>query len=131
TTQKFRISDWSTTPASVRGQGRGAGRDDLSAIQRDRGSALLQSPAMANIKSQIKRNRQNDRRRARNKSIQTALKTSVKKVRSAVETGDEQATDLVRKTAREFDRAVAKGAVHKRSAARRKSRLARSIASSS
>ena len=86
---------------------------------------------MANIKSQIKRNRQNDRRRARNKSIQTALKTSVKKVRSAAETGDEQATDLLRKTARDFDRAVAKGAVHKRAAARRKSRLARSIASSS
>jgi len=86
---------------------------------------------VANIKSQIKRNRQNERRRVRNKSVRTELRTSVKKVRTAVEAGQESAAELLRNTAREFDKAVAKGAVHKRSAARRKSRLARSISRSS
>ena len=85
---------------------------------------------MANIKSQIKRNRQNDRRRLRNKSVQTALKTSVKKARTAVEAGSEEAAELLKKTARDFDRAVSKGALHKRAAARRKSRLARASARS-
>jgi small subunit ribosomal protein S20 len=86
---------------------------------------------MANIKSQIKRNRQNDRRRLRNKSVQTALKTSVKKARTAVEAGSEEAAELLKKTARDFDRAVSKGVLHKRAAARRKSRLARASARSS
>jgi small subunit ribosomal protein S20 len=86
---------------------------------------------MANIKSQIKRNRQNDRRRLRNKSVQTALKTSVKKARTAAEATGQDAADLLRKTARDFDRAVSKGAVHKRAAARQKSRLARAAARSS
>jgi small subunit ribosomal protein S20 len=86
---------------------------------------------VANIKSQIKRNRQNERRRVRNKSIRTALKTSVKKVRTAAESGQESAAGLLRTTTREFDRAVSKGTMHKRAAARRKSRLARSVASAS
>jgi small subunit ribosomal protein S20 len=86
---------------------------------------------MANIKSQIKRNRQNDRRRVRNKSVQTALKTSVKKARTAAEAAGQDAADLLRKTARDFDRAVSKGAIHKRAAARQKSRLARAAARSS
>ena len=84
---------------------------------------------MANIKSQIKRNRQNGPRRLRNKSIQSALKTSVKGARAAVESGQEDADRLVRATTRDFDRAVSKGAIHKRAAARRKSRLARASAS--
>jgi small subunit ribosomal protein S20 len=83
---------------------------------------------MANIKSQIKRNRQNDRRRLRNKSVQSALKTSVKRARGAIESGQDDAAQLVRNTTRDFDRAVAKGAIHKRAAARRKSRLARASA---
>jgi small subunit ribosomal protein S20 len=86
---------------------------------------------MANIKSQLKRNRQNDRRRLRNKSVQTALKTSVKKARTAAEAAGQDAADLLRKTARDFDRAVSKGAIHKRAAARQKSRLARAAARSS
>jgi small subunit ribosomal protein S20 len=80
---------------------------------------------VANIKSQIKRNRQNEVRRVRNKSIRTALKTSAKKVRSA--TGEEEAVTILRDTTRELDKAVSKGIVHKRAAARRKSRLARSV----
>jgi small subunit ribosomal protein S20 len=85
---------------------------------------------MANIKSQIKRNRQNAKRGERNKTVRTALKTSTKKVRSAIATGDvEAAVVQQREAARALDKAVAKGIVHKRSAARRKSRLARAVSS--
>jgi small subunit ribosomal protein S20 len=81
---------------------------------------------MANIKSQIKRNRQNEKRGERNKTVRTALKTSTKKVRIAVSVGDaEAATTQQREAARALDKAVAKGIVHKRTAARRKSRLAK------
>ncbi len=85
---------------------------------------------MANIKSQVKRNRQNEVRRVRNKSVRTALKTSAKKVRSAAAAADETtARELLFGATRELDKAAAKGVIHKRSAARRKSRLARSVAS--
>jgi small subunit ribosomal protein S20 len=82
---------------------------------------------MANIKSQIKRNRQNEVRRVRNKAIRTSLKTDAKKVRSAAADGDASAADRLREATRSLDKAVAKGALHKRSAARRKSRLARAV----
>jgi small subunit ribosomal protein S20 len=85
---------------------------------------------MANIKSQIKRNKQNEKRAERNKAVRTALKTSTKKVRTAVDTGDaEDAQARQRETARSLDKAVAKGIVHKRTAARRKSRLAKAVGS--
>jgi small subunit ribosomal protein S20 len=85
---------------------------------------------MANIKSQIKRNRQNEKRAERNKTVRTALKTSTKKVRTAVSAGDaEAATAQQREAARALDKAVAKGIVHKRTAARRKSRLAKATTS--
>ena len=79
---------------------------------------------MANIKSQIKRNRQNAKRAEKNKAVRTALKTSTKKVRTAVADGDaEAATAQALETARALDKAASKGIVHKRTAARRKSRL--------
>jgi small subunit ribosomal protein S20 len=85
---------------------------------------------MANIKSQIKRNRQNEKRSERNKTVRTALKTSKKKVRTAIGSGDaEAATTQQREAARSLDKAVAKGIVHKRTAARRKSRLAKAASS--
>ena len=85
---------------------------------------------MANIKSQIKRNKQNEKRGERNKTVRTALKTSTKKVRLAITSGDaETATTQQREAARALDKAVAKGIVHKRTAARRKSRLARAASS--
>jgi small subunit ribosomal protein S20 len=85
---------------------------------------------MANIKSQIKRNKQNEKRAERNKAVRTALKTSTKKIRTAVDAGDaEEAQARQRETARSLDKAVAKGIVHKRTAARRKSRLAKAVAS--
>ncbi|MGH2680284.1 MAG: 30S ribosomal protein S20 [Actinomycetota bacterium] len=85
---------------------------------------------MANLKSQIKRNRQNVKRGERNKAVRTALKTSTKKLRTAVDAGDaEEATARQREIARALDKAVAKGIVHERTAARRKSRLAKAASS--
>ncbi|HEX6401104.1 MAG TPA: 30S ribosomal protein S20 [Actinomycetota bacterium] len=84
---------------------------------------------MANIKSQIKRNRQNAKRAERNKAVRTALKTSTKKVRLAVASGDENAAERAREASRDLDKAVSRGIVHKRTAARRKSRLAKAAAS--
>jgi small subunit ribosomal protein S20 len=85
---------------------------------------------MANIKSQIKRNKQNEKHAERNKAVRTALKTSTKKIRTAVDAGDaEEAQARQREAARALDKAVAKGIVHKRTAARRKSRLAKATSS--
>ena len=85
---------------------------------------------MANIKSQIKRNRQNEGRRLRNKSVRSSLKTSAKKVVGGAGDGDGEASGAVlREALRELDRAQSKGILHKRSAARRKSRLARAAGS--
>jgi small subunit ribosomal protein S20 len=82
---------------------------------------------VANIKSQIKRNRQNERRRERNKAIRTRLRSEAKKVRQ--DAGEPAAAaDQLRATARLLDKAASKGAIHKRTAARRKSRLARAMA---
>ncbi|MFN2589817.1 MAG: 30S ribosomal protein S20 [Actinomycetota bacterium] len=81
---------------------------------------------MANIKSQIKRNRQNEARRLRNKAVRSSLKTAAKRVRGVDEADTRE--QLVRTAARDFDKAAAKGVIHKRAAARRKSRLAREIA---
>jgi len=78
---------------------------------------------MANIKSQIKRNRQNERRRLRNKAVRSELKTRTKHVLAATEA--ENVEELLRVAQRRIDQAAAKGVIHKRTAARRKSRLAR------
>ncbi len=79
---------------------------------------------MANIKSQIKRNRQNERRRMRNKAVRSELKTAVKRAQAA---GDaEAAAGEARAASRQLDKAATKGVLHERTAARRKSRLARS-----
>ena len=81
---------------------------------------------MANIKSQIKRNRQNEKARQRNKDVRTSLKTASKKARTAASEGDAETTlTQGREASRAFDKAVAKGIVHKRTAARNKSRLAK------
>jgi small subunit ribosomal protein S20 len=81
---------------------------------------------MANIKSQIKRNRQNEKARQRNKDVRTSLKTASKKARTAASDGDsETALTQTREASRAYDKAVAKGIVHKRTAARNKARLAK------
>jgi small subunit ribosomal protein S20 len=85
---------------------------------------------VANIKSQIKRNRQNEKRRLRNKSVKSALKTSVRKFNEAAATGDiEQATTLLREAARKLDKAASKGVIHKNQAANRKSAIAKRLSS--
>ena len=89
---------------------------------------LLNCALVANIKSQIKRNRQNERRRVRNQAVRTRLKSEAKNVRVTA-AGGEDAAEQLRSAARLLDKAAAKGAIHKRTAARRKSRLARRVSS--
>ncbi len=77
---------------------------------------------MANIKSQIKRNRQNEKRRLRNRNFRGAARTAVKAAHSSIDVGENtQASVLAAISA--LDRAAQKGAIHARNAARRKSRL--------
>ncbi len=82
---------------------------------------------MANIKSQIKRNRQNEVRRQRNKAIRSELKTQVKKTVEAVQAESTDADEKYRSAQSTIDTAASKGVLHKRTAARRKSRLARKL----
>jgi small subunit ribosomal protein S20 len=74
----------------------------------------------------IKRNRQNETRRQRNKAIGSSLKTSVKKVEAAATAG-EATDDLLREAQARIDTAVSKGVLHKKTAARKKSRLAKRV----
>ncbi len=85
---------------------------------------------MANIKSQIKRNKQNLVAHERNKSVKSALKTSIRKFRAAAEAGDaEQAKALAADASKQLDKAASKGVIHKNQAANRKSALAKQAAS--
>ena len=85
---------------------------------------------MANIKSQIKRNRQNEKARLRNKSVKSALKTAIRKFNEATAAGDaEKATVLMRAAARQLDKAASKGVIHKNQAANRKSAIAKRASS--
>jgi small subunit ribosomal protein S20 len=87
---------------------------------------------VANIKSQIKRNRQNEKRRLRNKSVKSELKTLVRKFNEATTSGDaEQAAVLMRDASRKLDKAVSKGVIHKNQAANRKSAIAKKLTSAS
>ena len=80
---------------------------------------------MANIKSQIKRNKTNEKARQRNKAVKSALKTSVRKFREAAEAGDAAAaTAQAREASRALDKAASKGVIHKNQAANRKSAIA-------
>ncbi|MGH9186847.1 MAG: 30S ribosomal protein S20 [Acidimicrobiales bacterium] len=85
---------------------------------------------MANIKSQIKRNRQNEKRRLRNKAVRSELKTRVKNAATAAEAATEDAAEQTRLAVKRLDKAAAKGVVHKNQAARRKSRLMKRLAKS-
>ncbi len=83
---------------------------------------------MANIKSQIKRNRQNELRRRRNKEVRSSLKTGTKRVSEAIDSGDAQAAeDAYRHAARQLDKAASKGIIHKNKAANKKARLAKRL----
>jgi small subunit ribosomal protein S20 len=84
---------------------------------------------VANIKSQIKRNKQNEKARQRNKAVKSALKTSVRQFREAAEAGDsDKATQTMRTAYVKLDKAVSKGVIHKNQAANRKSAIAKRAA---
>ena len=83
---------------------------------------------MANIKSQIKRNKQNEVRRLRNKAAKSEIKTRVKSAVAAAEAGAENAQDAAKLAVKRLDKAATKGIIHKNQAARRKSRLAKRLA---
>ena len=83
---------------------------------------------MANIKSQIKRNRTNEKRRLRNKSVKSSLKTAIRKFHESAATGDAEATaQLLRDASRKLDKAVSKGVIHANQAANRKSAIAKRL----
>lgn len=86
---------------------------------------------MANIKSQIKRNRQNEKRRLANKAVRSELRTRVKGALVAAETGAETAEVAAAIAMKNIDKAANKGVIHKNAAARRKSRLAKRLAAAS
>ncbi len=83
---------------------------------------------MANIKSQIKRNKQNEKAHQRNKAVKSALRTHVRKFREAADAGNvEEATEALRVASRQLDKAVSKGVIHKNQAANRKSAIAKRL----
>jgi small subunit ribosomal protein S20 len=82
---------------------------------------------VANIRSQIKRNRQNERRRLRNKAVRSEMRTRTKTALAAAEHGGDQVEEL-RRAVRRIDKAAAQGVIHKNQAANRKSRLMKRVA---
>jgi small subunit ribosomal protein S20 len=82
---------------------------------------------MANIKSQIKRNRQTIVRTERNKAVRSELKTRTKTATAAAEAGSDDAVELARAAQKRIDMAATKGVIHKNAASRRKSRLAKKV----
>lgn len=82
---------------------------------------------MANIKSQIKRNRQNERRRLANKAARSELRTRIKSAVVAAETGADDRDERLRVALRQLDKAAASGLIHKNNAARSKSRLIKRV----
>ncbi len=86
---------------------------------------------MANIKSQIKRNKQNEKARQRNQAVKSRLKTAVRKFRELAESGEDKdaAVAAGRDAMRALDKAAAKGVIHDNQAANRKSSIAKTAAS--
>ncbi|KUJ70693.1 30S ribosomal protein S20 [Streptomyces albus subsp. albus] len=84
---------------------------------------------MANIKSQMKRNKTNEKARLRNKAVKSSVKTAIRKAREAVVAGDvEKATVAASEAAKKLDKAASKGVIHKNAAANKKSALAQQVA---
>jgi small subunit ribosomal protein S20 len=84
---------------------------------------------VANIKSQIKRNKTNEKAHERNKAVKSELKTLVRQTREAVASGDKAAAEAaLKKASVKLDKAVSKGVVHKNQAANRKSAIAKQVA---
>lgn len=84
---------------------------------------------MANIKSQIKRIKTNEKATLRNKAVKSELKTHVRKTREAIASGDKAAASAtLQVTSKKLDKAVGKGVIHENQAANRKSSLAKQVA---
>ena len=83
---------------------------------------------MANIKSQIKRNKTNEKARLRNQAIRSAVRTEIRKSQAAVEAGDKAAAEAqLRVASRKLDKAVTKGVFHRNTAANKKSGMAKAF----
>jgi small subunit ribosomal protein S20 len=83
---------------------------------------------VANIKSQIKRNKTNEKRRLRNKSVRSELRTRVKAAVTTAEAGGDESVEALRLAVKRIDKAAAAGVIHKNQASRRKSRLVKRVA---
>jgi small subunit ribosomal protein S20 len=83
---------------------------------------------VANIKSQIKRNKTNEKRRLRNKSVRSELRTRVKLAVNSASAGADESAEALRLAVKRIDKAAAAGVIHKNQAARRKSRLVKRVA---
>lgn len=83
---------------------------------------------MANIKSQIKRNHQNEKRRVRNRNFRGAARTAVYDARAAFAQNDPNTKEAVMKAISALDRAAQRGILHPNNAARRKGRLMKKLA---
>lgn len=83
---------------------------------------------MANIKSQIKRNKTNEKARLRNRAVRSEVRGQIRNVRAAIEAGNvDEAQAALQVASRKIDKAVSKGVLHKKNAANRKSRLAKAV----
>jgi small subunit ribosomal protein S20 len=81
---------------------------------------------VANIKSQIKRIKTNEKARQRNKSVKSSVKTAIRKFREAAEAGEkDKAIELMRDAGRKLDKAASKGVIHANQAANKKSAMAK------
>jgi small subunit ribosomal protein S20 len=83
---------------------------------------------LANIKSQIKRNRQNEKRRVRNRTVRGAARTAVAQARNAFTEGSPETKEAVLKAISMLDQAAGKGVIHPNNASRRKGRLMKKLA---
>jgi small subunit ribosomal protein S20 len=80
---------------------------------------------VANIKSQLKRIKTNEKARLRNKSVKSSLKTAVRRFREAADAGDREQADIaLRQASRQLDKAASKGVIHSNQAANKKSAMA-------
>jgi len=84
---------------------------------------------LANIQSQIKRNKQNEKRRLRNRNARGTARSAVIKARAALEANSPETKEAVLKAISELDKAAEQGVIHKNNAARRKGRLMKKLAS--
>jgi small subunit ribosomal protein S20 len=99
----------------------GLWRDDIHSPEGE-----IEGRRVANIKSQLKRIRTNEKARLRNQSIKSALKTAVRRFREAADAGDrDKALEKLQTASRKLDKAASKGVIHSNQAANRKSAMAK------